>query len=161
MNLPADKYILQDYRDDLRVVEAPQYIDSSSALVPVKVVGAGLPKPNSKQVLKTYLVLKNNSTTSTQIATVTSSRNVYFVGAIVAFDAAGSKEFILADAASGVPANADAATNLFISSTPAPPSQVTIWPPFPVKCINGLRAQVTAASGQNCIATIYYIEEIV
>lgn len=167
MHTPADKYLLQDYRDDLRVVDAPQWIDTDVHIVPVKAIGTGIPKPSARQRLITYMYNVNTTLTDTTISSVSSTKSVYLLGVTVLQAAATVANIYIFDATSGAapsqPAVNTGANNTYVLMVSAPATAGTFvqeWLPYPLKVINGLRLDAGGA-GQSALVMVYYIEEVV
>lgn len=164
--MPADKYLLQDYRNDMRTSQAPQDLDTSAQLIPVKCVGVGLPRPNSKQTLRRYHAYRTNEAAAqTNAAVPTSSTKIYFVGVVFSlFDSSG-RYLSIADASSGTtPQNTNASTNMlfYTQNTAASTNTGSMFCPHPVEMLSGIRiyTDTMSATGQT-FATIYYIEEVI
>lgn len=166
MEVPTDKYLLQDYRDDMRTSDAPQMIDTQTPLIPVKNIGSGLPKPNSKQRLLKYHVYKTNAASAyVNVATPSSNTRIYFLGVIVSvYDTLG-RTVSAYDGSSGTAQHSvDANTiNFFTFNTTASAyGNFSYFAPFPVQVVSGIRLfQDTLTASGSLSATFYYIEEIV
>lgn len=165
VQLPADKYLLQDYRDDLRTADAPQWLETEVPITPVKSIGAGFPKPNSKQIIKKYTAVKSTAGSAvTQVASVSASTKIYFLGAFFTVTAtAGSGSVSINDSTSGSPTLTNGATNEFFGFNGAAAAFANeYWiPAYPIPCIEGLRVNVTGPTTGTSACVVYYMEELV
>ncbi len=165
VEFPIDKYLAQDYRNTLRTFEAPQNIDTKNPVIPVIDIQKGFPKPNAKQTLKTYDLLRQNAASGdTQIATSSSTLKIYFVGAL--YNANGTNytqasQSTIQDSTSGTPGTSLGATNNMGTFIGNANTMISLFPSLPRECIYGIRASVVAPTTGNTILTIYYIEEII
>lgn len=164
METPISKYLAEDYRRNLGTPDAPSFIDTKNEIVPVVIVNDGLPKPNSKQRLRVYYKSHTGASTSdTTITTVTSTRNVYFIGAIIAQDAAGNAgEVQIQDNQSTGQLSSpqqDALLANALMGTAA--KDYPFFPPMPIKLTSGLHLFFPNQGASTRYAIIYYLEEIV
>lgn len=163
MQAPTDKYLLQDYRDDMRTPAAPQMLDTDREIVPVKLIGNGLPKVNSKQRLRFYNFTISNTTSTVQVATPNAQYRYHFVGfTYMIASVAGNTCFVnIFDATSGT-AWTDTATNGIARQglSGAISGTGNCFPPVPVSVETGLRAYIVATGAASQIdGSIIYIEE--
>lgn len=150
-----------DYRKDLGTPSAPGFV-ADSPLLPVKAVGVGLPLQNSRQRLKSTTIYKTAAaTTYSQIATVTSSLNIYFLGAQIAGNQ--NDKVWIEDAATGNIAVSDASTSgLFyaqLEQVTGGTANRTLMLPAGRLCTSGIRVALAKSSTNECSVVVYYIEE--
>ena len=165
METPISKYLAEDYRRNLGTPDAPSFIETKNEIVPVVIVNDGLPKPNSKQRLRIYYKSHTGASTSdTTISTVTSTRNVYFIGAIISQDAAtGAGEIQIQDNQStgqlSSPQQDALIANALMSTTAR---DYSFFPSMPIRLLSGLHLFFPnqGATGTR-YAIVYYLEEII
>ena len=154
--------VQQDYRQDLLVSEAPDFISSIPEVVPTRIVGAGFPRGNSRQAIKTFLILKAaGATTYTQVATATANTRIYFLGAQVASLSANNDSVYIEDASTGNISPTDSSTvALFYANTVLDNLRVTPQG-LPRECKMGIRVRVVngTAAAEEVFCIVYYLEE--
>lgn len=163
MKLPADKYVLEDYRQDLRTSDAPQVIDTERELLPVKAIGTGIPRPNSRQILHVTLV---NVTTATavQVCTRAAGTRIFFLAAFFYSGAAQATNSALFDATSGngsaVVANTAYTDDYLAIFTLAAAVGASAFVQLPVgkEIMQGIRHYGGSAAG-NANLVVYWVEE--
>jgi len=156
VQFPVDKYLLADYREQLRTFSAPQDLDTDYPILPVIPISQplGFPKPNSKQILRIYNVVLA-AAGDVQVATVSSSTNIYFVGAIISTAAGGT--YGIADLTSGTVNQTNGDTTTLAYGGTAAQLNLEFKPALPYKCTSGIR--VSGIGAFSLRITIYYIEE--
>lgn len=150
-----------DYRKDLGTPTAPGFV-AESPLTPVKCVGIGLPLQNARQRLKSVTVYKTAAaTTYTQIATVTPTLNIYFLGVQLAGNQ--NDKVWLEDASTGNIAVSDASTSgLFyaqLEQVTGGTADRTLMLPAGRFCTSGIRIALAKSSTNETSAVVYFIEE--
>lgn len=168
MNVPADKYLLKDYRDDMRTPDAPQWLDTQVPLMPVKAIGTGFPKPNSKQRIKfAFREVTNTAVDAySQLGTTTANLQYYFVGCTISQSSQTSTQNVVMvfDATTGnFPAAPQDEVVVFDITMPASvTTSVNIFAPYPILMKDGLRLGI-GAPGAVASATrdvvVWYLEE--
>lgn len=166
MKVPANKYLLEDYRRDMKTVDAPQEIDTQINILPVKNVGAGVPVPNSAQRLRYKVFSTDANATQNQIATVSAQYNYYFLGFWAQNGTANNQSLYIYDASSGA-APVFAAGNgyddpyIFVAAVSGTTvaQDHTYFVPFPIKVTSGIRLQWGASAGASQNVIVFYIEE--
>jgi len=160
MIVPTDKYLMADYREILGTPDAPQMIDTENPIIPVALVNNGLPRPNSKQEIKKYNVSKINTTVDVQVATASSTKRLFYIGAHVRVDALGVNTCVVFDATSGTGSCSDANTDLLVPGVVANTILSTLYTMnLPIECKKGIRVSIIAAAGQNVSVDVFYMEE--
>jgi len=155
VQVPVDKYLAEDYRQVLRTVDAPQNINTEVPITPAVIVNQGLPRPNSKQILRYTTVVNGAGNNSDQIATPNSTTNIYFLGCLIN---SGAVNFCVWDGTSGDRTSlTDGQTTNFYYGSYGGTTNVIDFVPFPVKATSGIRVTTTGVSS----VIVYYIEEIV
>lgn len=153
---PADKHLLQDYRIDMRTADSPQFIDTQAPIVPVKVIGSGFPKPNTKQTVRQYSFV--GTTADVQIATSTATRRVYFLGVTGVTASTGGATIIIGDASTGTLSQSNGSTNILYYYNDSSGNTIApVRPQYPIECFTGLRITITSTNASRFI--IYYMEE--
>jgi len=153
---PISKYVAEDYRQSLNISDAPSFVDTELAVLPVIDIQKGFPRPNSRQTIKTMMLSKGGAA-DTQIVTRTSSTNVYFIGIVAQVLATGGLN--VGDATSGSLVNTDGATNQLLAASVSANTYIEFFAPLPVKLLNGLRVSNSGAVG--FIGILYYMEELI
>ena len=163
MEVPIDKFLMQDYRRDMRTPDCPSYIDTRVPITPVKTIGTGFTTPNSKQKLRHTLIDIGGTSTDFQIATVTASKNVYLLGYHYWVTNTTNSEVKMWDAASGSAPSISANTKyedegaLLLYIAPQT-GWYTFVLPLPKKVTTGIRLTAGGAS-VSAFLVVYYIEE--
>lgn len=144
-----------DYRQELGVPQSPGFIQGGP-LAPVKLVGRGVERANNRQRIKSYIVSKNAITTDyVQIATVTSTTRIFFLGYCGQIQSTGS--FYLEDADTGNVGPSDGSVvglGYWVGTTIS-----GVFNPIPRECLRGIRARMVNAAATTQVAIIYYMEE--
>jgi len=161
MTLPINAATQKDFRDDLTVSGSPWGV-MNEVIVPVKAIGQGLPTPNNSQALKSYVLLKNaaSGVSYTQVATVSSSERIYFVGAHVSsVSDVNNDDIYIEDASSGNIFPSDGSTTglmQFVYNEWVPIGTIL---PFPRECKRGIRVKVSnsATSTMVTLIIVYYL----
>lgn len=124
------------------------------------------PKPNTTQRLRLYLLRNTTSSTDYQVATVSATTNIYFVGAYVVQDGSTAAGIDIYDATSGSSPTINAGTPvtdsyLYKVSLKATTGDTAVSNnPLPIKCNSGIR-MTTGGASQNVVIEIQYIEETI
>ena len=168
MIFPIDKYLAQDYRNTLRTGGSPQMIDDSAPVTPVIDIQKGFPKPNAKQILHQTLVFVGNASTTFQIATVSATTKIYYLGMFAQNQAAVQCGPDFFDASSGVAGaiNGNNAYQDYLGRIAPMTVAATVGatlaynPVLPYQVTYGLRL-IGGGAGQSCIYQIWWLEEIV
>lgn len=168
MEAPISKWLGADYRDALRVPDSPSRIDTTVPITPVVSLNNGLPRPQANQRLRWGLINVSGAFSSqVQIATVLSTRRIYFVSLMTMAVSAHTVAYALFDGTSGgAPAPtantlmADQTGDLAYHYVPATVgTRQETQPSLPVEAKYGLRLDISAPAGTNHYVLIYWIEE--
>lgn len=171
MIVPINKYIAQDYRSTLTTSGAPQNIDSDVPITPVVVINQGLPKPNSKQILRYYTYRGNAAAGYVQVVTKNSNTRIYLVSVDAEQRTTGTNSTCTVfDAASGnIPTiNVNTAGYLdelgdifnFVTAVASTKHQKGETYPLPIEVKYGIRLYVDS-NAADMLVTLKYIEEII
>lgn len=149
----------KDFRDDLTVNTSPSFVSSDGDLNPVVVVGRGIERPNAKQAVLTYHMVKATADTQyAQVATASSAERVFFLG--VGVLGLSTATYYIEDADSGNISPTDASTvALFYLSNPTNGSFVVFTPTQPRECKRGIRLRLVNAAATTSSMTVYYLIE--
>lgn len=133
-------------------------------------VQPALPKANSNQSLKYSTIHVNGTATDYQLATVTSTKRVYFLGFMGENDAANVVDMQIWDGTTGTDRAAGFSNNTAYPQetgliarygmTATAQTSISCFLPLPVEVTSGLRMTSGGAS-QHCIWIVYWIEETV
>ena len=151
----------KDYRDDLSTPSSPSFLPSEPFL-PVKVIGAGVMRPNSKQRLLSTTIYKTAAaTTYTQVATVAAGTRIFFIGAQIAGNQ--NDKVWIEDASTGNIAVSDASTSgLFyaqLEQVTGGTAHRTLILPAARECTQGIRVALAKSSTNEASIVVYYLEE--
>lgn len=155
--LPINPSTQKDFRDDFGVIGAPWGVEDSTVL-PVKAIGAGIPRINARQRIKTYLISKSAAATSyTQVATVTPTLKISFLG--VQGHIRSTNTWYVEDADTGnIAPTDDSVVGLYYSGGASDNTQNTM-PSFPRECTRGIRVRVTNSAATASQMIVYFLEE--
>lgn len=149
----------KDYRDDLSTPSAPSFLPSEPFL-PVKAVGAGIARANAKQIVKTLHISKAAAaTTYTQVATVSATTRVFYLGVMAIDGQFGVAESVfIEDASSGNIAPSDASTSAldYWDNNIATDNRFL---GVPRECTQGIRVRMVVNGATDHNITVYYLEE--
>lgn len=156
-----NRALQQDYRRAMGTPTSPSFV-ADAPLLPVKAIGQGVLTQNARQRLKSYTVYKTAAaTTYTQIATVTSSLNIYFLGVTIAGNQ--NDKIWIEDAASGNISVSDNSTSGLLYTQVEQPAgglvtinQILSWPRL---CTSGIRVAVQKSSTNETALVFYFLEE--
>lgn len=151
--------VMKDFRDDLLVDAAPSMLENDRDFAVVRVTGAGTERPNARQAVRTYMLVKNAITTDyVQIATASSTQRVFFIG--LSFNAQSTGYVYVEDADSGNIAISDGSTVPLAFVNPGT-GFFQYWPPKIRECKRGIRIALTNSAASQQVVTVYYLIELV
>lgn len=152
--------VQQDFRKDLLVGKAPGFLQQDEDLSPVRVVGAGIPRPNAAQAIKTYHISRAAAATVyTQVATASSTTRIFYLGMLLGDGQWNVAESVYAeDADTGNIAPSDASTvalDYFDNNVSTDARLLN----HPRECKRGIRVRTVVGGATDHSVTIYYLEE--
>jgi len=155
---PIASSVQQDYRADLVVPSAPSFLSETlPEMTPVRIIGGGIPRPNARQAVKTYSVVKTSAGGETfyeQIATVTATTRIFFLGVS---HTQGASDVYVEDASTGNIAISDGGS-VALTGSPFDGTEPFMIP-FPRECKRGIRLAMTLGAGASDNVVVYYVEE--
>jgi len=153
--------VQEDYRRDLLANEAPAFLELPS-ITPVWPVGGGVPRPAADQSVRSTIVLKSAiATTQSQIATVSATERIFFLGvswgALLPFT---GDTIYVEDADSGAITPSDASTvGLWYFNQVSDASADGVMLPVPRECKRGIRVQMVKGDTTETAIIVYWMIE--
>jgi len=146
-----------DYRDSLGVPISESFI-AETPLIPVRPIGAGIARNNTRQTVQTVSILKSAITTDyIQIVNASSTQRVWFLGALTQGQTTGA--IYVEDADSGNIAFSDASTVALFWETGL--VGMNYNPLVPRECKRGIRVSISNTAASNQRAIIFFMTETI
>lgn len=166
MQEPMNSKVMQAYRTRLGVNSAPSFIDSSSPVQPVSIIGAdlGLSIPVEGQKIRAaHVNVSGVTAASYQIATASNTKKYFYLGLRFMTNASNNAQFAIIDGTtfSAFPTANTLYTDNYLAVGRIPATIDSIYDfinNFPVNIASGILFRYGGGTGCDAQVTIYYIE---